>query len=64
MTSDRMMQAMNRIERALSRIEQHVCAPPPAPVAEADGTFDREEAQDALRALDGLITELKEKAHG
>ena len=59
-----MMQAIGRIERALSRIEGHICTAPSESTAPPADSFDREEALEALRALDGVIADLKEKAHG
>lgn len=63
MASDRMMQAIGTLERAISRLEQEVTslaqAAPPSPAG-----FDPAAAQSALRSLDDLIGELKERAHG
>ncbi|WP_340265256.1 hypothetical protein [Sphingobium mellinum] len=63
MASNRMMQAIATLERAVSRLEQ-----------EADGLMsnaasqspivDPEAARAALRSLDGLIAELKGRADG
>ncbi len=52
MASDRIQAALDRIERALDRIEQA----PPQPATAAPR---REQAAQALRSLDSLISELK-----
>lgn len=64
MASDRMMQAIDTLERAVSRLEQDVASlpqtagHPPAPGVDATA------ARAALRSLDELIDELKGAAHG
>ena len=61
MPSDRMMQAIGTLERAVSRLEQDVArliqTPPPAPV-------DQNAARAALRSLDDLIDTLKSRTDG
>jgi hypothetical protein len=60
MMSDRMKQAIGRIEHALDRLEQSAAAPPI--VASNDviaSDFARERAASALRSLDTLISDLK-----
>ncbi|HKT76045.1 MAG TPA: hypothetical protein VJQ78_04880 [Sphingobium sp.] len=67
MASNRMMQAIDTLERAVSRLEQlereaqglGSDAPSPSPQA-----VDAEAARAALRSLDDLIAELKGEAHG
>ncbi|MES2272460.1 MAG: hypothetical protein V4533_16430 [Pseudomonadota bacterium] len=62
MSSDRMMQAIGRMERALSQIERTV-----EQRADATSKFppvNHAEATDALRSLDVLIAELKAASHG
>ena len=56
-----MIEAIGRLERALSRIET-LAERPPAPQAPA--TINQEEAVAALRSLDALIADLKETVHG
>jgi hypothetical protein len=65
MASDRMMQAIGALERAISRLEQAApdvsgpFAPPPVSSG-ADASATRA----ALQSLDDLITELKGKTFG
>ncbi|EQB34161.1 hypothetical protein [Sphingobium ummariense] len=63
MASDRMMQAIGALERAISRLEQTVAtlsdSAPPAP-----STIDESAARAALRSLDELIGDLQGKRHG
>lgn len=66
MASERMMQAMGRIEQALARIEGLVeirLAQPPSPKAAEDSQL-RTEAAEALQSLDALIAELKGSSNG
>lgn len=67
MTSNRMMQAIGRLERALGRLEQEAdrveSAPRPSS-SPAPALLDPAAARAALLSLDELITELKEEAHG
>jgi hypothetical protein len=65
MASDRMMQAIGTLERAVSRLEQDVTRLVEAgPVASSAPTLDRAGAQAALRSLDDLIDTLKGRVHG
>lgn len=61
MASDRMMQAIGTLERAVSRLEQDVVrliqTPAPSPV-------DQNAARAALRSLDDLIDTLKSRTDG
>ena len=61
MPSDRMMQAIGRMEEALSGLERvaedRASAPSPAMANRAD-------VEAALRELDGLIAHLKDAPHG
>ncbi len=63
MASDRMMQAIGSLERAIARLEQAAAAAPPSessitsPIAAA-------EARAALQSLDLLIADLKGRGHG
>ncbi|WP_152522013.1 hypothetical protein [Sphingobium quisquiliarum] len=62
MASNRMMQAIGALERAVGRLEQQVdrsrpSAPPP-------GGIDAAAAREALRSLDALIAEVRGQAHG
>lgn len=65
MASDRMMQAIRTLERAIDRLEQDVEGLAAAPVsssglpAGALPGIDAAAARAALRSLDSLITELK-----
>ncbi|MDX3909020.1 MAG: hypothetical protein QHC67_04290 [Sphingobium sp.] len=61
MPSDRMMEAIGRMERAMSRIEQAAEECLRAPTSP---TIDRAEAEAALQSLDALIADLKGTAHG
>ena len=63
MASDRMMQAIGTLERAISRLEQNVAslseaAPHPGPPLDAPA------AREALKSLDALIDELKGRTDG
>ena len=62
MASDRMMQAIGTLERAVSRLEQDVAGL----IAPADPlpVVDQKAARAALRSLDDLIDTLKGHAHG
>ncbi|MDI1295950.1 MAG: hypothetical protein PSY12_08715 [bacterium] len=70
MASDRMMQAIGTLERAISRLEQdvaHVVERPPlvqTTQAPPPPGIDVTAARAALRSLDQLIGELKGKPHG
>jgi hypothetical protein len=56
-----MMEAIGRMERAMSRIEQAAEDRLRAPTYP---TIDREQAEVALQSLDALIADLKGTAHG
>lgn len=61
MASDRMMQAIGSLERAIARLEQVAATPPPSespspPIASPAATA---EARAALQSLDLLIADLK-----
>ena len=64
MASERMMQAIGTLERAIDRLEQEA----DRAVADAASSTDRPinipAARAALHSLDNLIEELKGKAHG
>ena len=57
-----MQSAIERMEKALARIDQALEAAPVLPVA--GPSIDREKVVGALRALDGLIAELRAVPHG
>lgn len=64
MASDRMMQAIGALERAINRLEQQMeglaaAGPTPSP-----NGIDAAAARAALRSLDQLITDLKGDARG
>ncbi|WP_244968675.1 MULTISPECIES: hypothetical protein [Sphingobium] len=58
MASDRMMQAIRALERAIDRLEQDVEGLVSAASGPSPG-IDAAAARTALRSLDSLITELK-----
>ncbi|MET0362824.1 MAG: hypothetical protein ABW048_13840 [Sphingobium sp.] len=60
MASDRIIQAVGRLERAVTRLEQASSARP----ARAGSSVDADRARAALRSLDELIAELKDRTHG
>ncbi|CAM5306242.1 hypothetical protein SSCI18S_00538 [Sphingobium scionense] len=62
MASDRMMQAIGTLERAISRLEQNVASLPEA-APHANGV-DQTAALAALQSLDALIGELRERTDG
>jgi hypothetical protein len=65
MASDRMMEAIATLERAISRLEQDVDSLLTAPPPQSPPAMDATAARAALASLDSLITELKgERAHG
>lgn len=64
MASDRMMQAIGTLERAVSRLEQDVAAMADAAPANPLPALDQGAARAALRSLDDLIDTLKGHAHG
>lgn len=64
MASDRMMQAISTLERAISRLEQDVDGLASAGPASSSPNIDPAAARAALRSLDELITELKGEARG
>ena len=64
MASDRMMQAIGTLERAINQLEQDMeklTAPAPAP---SSSDMNASAARAALRSLDSLIHELKGRADG
>lgn len=64
MASDRMMQAIGTLERAVSRLEQDVAGLADAALATPIPALDQGTARAALRSLDDLIDTLKGHAHG
>ena len=64
MASDRMMQAIGTLERAISRLEQDMEGLASAGPASPPSMIDPAAARAALRSLDDLITELKGEARG
>ena len=66
MASNRMMQAIDTLERAISRLEQDVDGLASASlVSPSSPGIDPAAARAALRSLDALIADLKqEQAHG
>ncbi len=65
MASDRMMQAIGALERAVSRLEQDVQDFARAdPASSASPGMDPAAARAALRSLDELIADLKAEKHG
>ncbi|MES2174757.1 MAG: hypothetical protein V4523_12520 [Pseudomonadota bacterium] len=64
MASDRMMQAIGTLERAVSRLEQDVAGLADAAPASPLPALDQGAARAALRSLDDLIDTLKGHAHG
>lgn len=64
MASDRMMQAIGTLERAVSRLEQDVAGLIEAAPAHPLPAVDQGAARAALRSLDDLIDTLKGQIHG
>lgn len=64
MASDRMMQAIGALERAIGRLEQEMDGALAAGPASSPNGVDPAAARAALASLDELITELKEQARG
>ena len=65
MASDRMMQAIGALERAVSRLEQDVQDLAVAgPASSGSPGMDHAAARAALRSLDELIADLKGEKHG
>ncbi len=64
MASDRMMQAIGALERAISRLEQKTASVLETTPAQDKPALDAESAQAALTSLDALIAELKGEKHG
>ena len=58
MASERLTQAIGRMEGALARLERA-----PAPAASPGGP-GRAEAEAALKSLDALIADLRKTSHG
>lgn len=63
MASDRMMQAIGALERAISRLEQTAMAMPASTQA-AKAAANPDSVRTALRSLDTLIQELKDVPRG
>ncbi|QHD66228.1 hypothetical protein GS397_03520 [Sphingobium yanoikuyae] len=63
MASDRMMQAIGTLERAISRLEQNVASLSQA-VPHGNSGIDQMAAQAALQSLDDLIGELRGRVDG
>lgn len=64
MASDRMMQAIGTLERAVSRLEQDVIRLQEAPSNPPSIGMDRAAARAALQSLDDLIDTLKARTDG
>ena len=65
MASERMMQAIGKLEQAIGGLEQVVAAlPDPAAQPVAEPGVDASGARAALKSLDDLITELKGRTGG
>jgi hypothetical protein len=65
MASNRMMQAIGALERAVSRLEQDVDGLVSArPASPSNPGLDPAAARAALRSLDELIADIKGSAHG
>lgn len=68
MASERMMQAIGTLERAVGRLEQDVArlvaAPPPSSPSNGEPDMDVDGARAALRSLDELIADLKGRTIG
>ncbi|HKY81740.1 MAG TPA: hypothetical protein VJM09_09750 [Sphingobium sp.] len=64
MASDRMMQAIGTLERAISRLEQDLDGLTATGPASSPNGVDPVAARAALRSLDDLISELKGQARG
>lgn len=64
MTSDRMMQAIGTLERAIDRLEQDVTGLIQSAPSDPLPAFDQSAARAALRSLDDLIDTLKGRPHG
>ena len=65
MASNRMMQAIVRLERAIGRLEQDVEGFASAgPASSSSPGMDHAAARAALRSLDELIADLKGEARG
>lgn len=61
MASNGMKQAIGALERAVSRLEQQVDGLKRATVAPVSTAVDAAAAREALRSLDELIAEIKER---
>lgn len=64
MASDRIMQAIRTLERAIDRLEQDVDGFSSAASFETSSGVDAAAARAALQSLDSLITELKGQTGG
>ncbi len=63
MASERMMQAIGTLERAVSRLELEVSQYPATSSPSSHG-IDVTAARSALRSLDALIADMKGNGHG
>lgn len=64
MASDRMMQAIGTLERAVTRLEQDVARLLETPATSPSPALDATAARAALRSLDELIDSLNGRTHG
>jgi hypothetical protein len=64
MASDRMMQAIGTLERAVTRLEQDVARLLETPATSPSPARDATAARAALRSLDELIDSLNGRTHG
>lgn len=64
MASERMMQAIGTLERAMRRLELEVSQLPPAASSLSTPGIDVPAARAALRSLDVLIADMKGNGHG
>lgn len=62
MGASRLNEALERIDRALARIESAADARPPSPAPEADGTQHalRTKVEEAIARLDGLLEQAEQ----
>lgn len=64
MASERMMQAIGTLERAVSKLELEVTGLEATPVPSSPTDVDLPAARAALRSLDDLIADLKDRTDG
>lgn len=64
MASDRIMQAIGTLERAVSRLEQEVAGLNHSAPAHPLPILDQNAARAALQSLDDLIDTVKGRVHG